>query len=40
VTLNSEAQEYAWVSMPEALGMDIDQYTRNSLEILTSQKNT
>ena len=34
VTLNAEAQEYAWVTLTEALEMDIDGYTRNSLEIL------
>ena len=37
VTLNSEAQEYTWVTLPDALAMEIDQYTRNSLEILASQ---
>ncbi|MBN1454265.1 MAG: NUDIX domain-containing protein [Anaerolineales bacterium] len=32
VRLNDEAQEYEWVDPKEALGMELDAYTRTSIE--------
>ncbi len=32
VKLNEEAQEYAWVSVEEARGLDLESYTRKTLE--------
>ncbi|MBS3176495.1 NUDIX domain-containing protein [Candidatus Woesearchaeota archaeon] len=32
VTLNEEGQEYVWVSIPEALQLPIDPYTRKTIE--------
>jgi nucleoside triphosphatase len=36
VVLNFEAQAYVWVSLEEALGMEIDSYTRRLIEKATS----
>jgi nucleoside triphosphatase len=32
VKLNEEAEEYAWVTLEEALNLDIDPYTKNTIE--------
>jgi nucleoside triphosphatase len=32
VVLNDEAQEYIWITPKEALGLDLDTYTRVSIE--------
>lgn len=33
VRLNDEAQEFMWVEPEEALGMELDSYTRTSIEV-------
>jgi nucleoside triphosphatase len=38
VTLNNEAQAHAWVMLDQALEMDVDSYTRNSLVILLGRR--
>ena len=32
VKLNEEAEEYAWVTLEESLDLDIDPYTKNTIE--------
>ena len=32
VVLNDEAEEYIWIDVNEALGLELDAYTRNSIE--------
>ena len=38
VVLNDEAQEYIWINPKEALGLELDVYTRNSIEIYLKKK--
>ena len=33
VVLNDEAQEYIWITPKEALGLELDVYTRTSIEV-------
>lgn len=35
VMLNEEAQEYVWVTIDEALKLDLEPYTRNTIEYYT-----
>ena len=38
VTLNDEAQKYSWVAPEEALNLELDSYTRTSIEIYLKKK--
>jgi len=38
VELNSEAEEYVWVSLEDALKLPLDKYTENAIRVYLEKK--